>query len=51
MRKGCETFLAMILDSKRGQVDVGKIPVVGNFQMYSLKSYQVFPLRGKLTYP
>ena len=27
MRKGCETFLAMILDSKRGQVDVEKIPV------------------------
>ena len=27
MRKGCETFLAVILDSKRGQVDVEKIPV------------------------
>ena len=25
MRKGCETFLALILDSKRGQVDVEKI--------------------------
>ena len=24
MRKGCETFLAVILDSKRGQVDVKK---------------------------
>ena len=31
MRKGCETFLALILDSKRGQVDVEKIPVVGEF--------------------
>ena len=31
MRKGCETFLAMILDSKRGQVDVEKIPVVREF--------------------
>ena len=31
MRKGCETFLAMILDSKRVQVDVEKIPVVREF--------------------
>ena len=31
MRKGCETFLAVILDSKRGQVDVEKIPVVRDF--------------------
>ena len=31
MRKGCETFLTMILDSKRGQVDVEKIPVVREF--------------------
>ena len=31
MRKGCETFLALILDSKRGQVDVEKISVVKEF--------------------
>ena len=31
MRKGYETFLAVILDSKRGQVDVEKIPVVREF--------------------
>ena len=31
MRKGCETFLVVILDSKRGQVDVEKIPVVRGF--------------------
>ena len=31
MRKGCETFLALLLDSKRGQVDVEKIPVVREF--------------------
>ena len=31
MRKGCETFLAMILDSNRGQVDVEKIPIVREF--------------------
>ena len=49
MRKGCETFLAVILDSKRGQVDVEKIPVVREFQMYSLKSYQVFHLRERWT--
>ena len=28
IRKGYEAFLALILDSKRGQVDVEKIPVV-----------------------
>ena len=31
MRKGCETFFALILDSKRGQVDVEKIPIVREF--------------------
>ena len=31
IRKGYEAFLALILDSKRGQVDVEKIPVVREF--------------------
>ena len=31
MRKGCETFLALILNSKRCQVDVEKILVVREF--------------------
>ena len=31
MRKGCETFLVVILDSKRRQVDVENIPVVREF--------------------
>ena len=31
IRKGYETFLALILDFKRGQVDVEKIPVVREF--------------------
>ena len=31
MRKACETFLALILDSKRDQVDLEKIPVVREF--------------------
>ena len=48
MRKGYETFLTLIFDSKRGQVDLEKIPVD---QMYSLKSYNAFPLRRRWTYP
>ena len=51
LRKGCETFLALILDSKKGQVDVEKIPIGRNFQMYSLKSYPVFHLRERWTRP
>ena len=31
IKKGYETFLALILDSKRGQVDVEKILVVREF--------------------
>ena len=31
IRKGYEAFLSLILDSKRGQVDVEKIPVVREF--------------------
>ena len=31
MRKGCETFLVVILDSNRGQVDVEKILVLREF--------------------
>ena len=31
MRKGCETFLALILDSKRCQVDLEKVPIVREF--------------------
>ena len=31
LRKGCEAFLALVLDSKKGQVDVEKIPVVKEF--------------------
>ena len=31
IRKGYEAFFALILDSKRGQVDVEKIPVVREF--------------------
>ena len=31
LRKGCESFLALVLDSKKGQGDVEKIPVVKEF--------------------
>ena len=31
MRKGCEAFLTLVLGSKRGQVNVEKIPVVKEF--------------------
>ena len=31
IRKGYEAFLVLILDSKRGQVDVEKIPIVRKF--------------------
>ena len=31
LRKGCEAFLALMLDSKRGQGDVEKIQVVKEF--------------------
>ena len=31
LRKGCETFLALILDSKRGQINLEDIPVIKEF--------------------
>ena len=45
MRKGCETFLALILDSKRGQVDVEKIPIVREFSDVFLKELPGIPLK------
>ena len=48
MRKGCETFLAMILDSKRGQVDVGKIPVVREFPDVFLEELPGIPLEREV---
>ena len=43
MRKGCETLLALILDSKRGQVDVEKIPVVREFSNVFLEELLGLP--------
>ena len=31
LRKGCETFFSLEFDSKRGQIDVKKIPLVNEF--------------------
>ena len=31
LRKGCEAFLALIFDSKRGQVNLENIPVIREF--------------------
>ena len=31
LRKGCEAFLALVLDSKRGQVNLENIPVIKEF--------------------
>ena len=31
LKKGCEAFLTLVLDSKRGQVNLKDIPVVKEF--------------------
>ena len=48
MRKGCETFLVVILDSKRGQVDVEKIPVVREFPDVFPKELSGIPLEREV---
>ena len=48
MRKGCETFLVVILDSKRGQVDVEKISVVREFPDVFLEELLVIPLEREV---
>ena len=48
MRKGCEAFLALILDSKRGQVDMEKIPVVRGFSDVFLKELPGIPLEREV---
>ena len=48
MRKDCETFLAVILDSKRGQVDVEKIPVVRVFPYVFPKELPCIPLEREV---
>ena len=48
MRKDCETFLALILFSKRGQVDVEKIPVVREFPDVFPKEFPCIPLEREV---
>ena len=48
MRKGCETLLALILDSKRGQVDLEKITVVREFPDVFLEELPGIPLEGEV---
>ena len=48
MRKGYETFLAVILDSKSGQVDVEKIPIVREFLDVFLEELPGIPLEKKV---
>ena len=48
MRKGCETFLALTLDSKRGQVNVEKIPVVREFPNVFPKKLPGIPLEREV---
>ena len=48
MRKGCETFLTLILDSKRGQVDLEKIPIVREFPDVFLEELPGIPLEREV---
>ena len=48
IRKGYEAFLALILDSKRGQVDVEKIPVVREFLDVFPKELPGIPLEREV---
>ena len=47
-RKGCETFLALILNSNRDQVDVEKIPVVREFPDVFPKELPGIPLEREV---
>ena len=48
IRKGYVTFLALILDSKRGQVDVEKIPIVREFHDVFPKELPGIPLEREV---
>ena len=48
IRKGYEAFLALILDSKRGQVDVETIPVVREFPDVFLEELPGIPLEREV---
>ena len=48
IRKGYEAFLALILDSKRGQVDVEKIPLVREFPNVCPEELPSIPLEREV---
>ena len=48
IRKGYEPFLALILDSKRDQVDVEKIPIVREFPDVFPEELPGIPLEREL---
>ena len=48
LRKGCEAVLALVLDSKRGQVDVEKIPLVKEFIDEFLEELWAIPLEREV---
>ena len=43
LRKGCEAFLALVLDSKRGQVNLEDIPVIKEFSYVFLEELSGLP--------
>ena len=47
LRKGCEAFLALVLNFKRCQIELENILVVKDFSHVSPKSYIVFHLKEK----
>ena len=48
LRKGCEAFLALVLDSKRGQLKLKDIPVVKEFPYVFPKELPDFPPEKKV---
>ena len=48
LRKGCEAFLALVLDSKRGQVNLEDIPVIKEFSDVFPKELSGLPLEREV---
>ena len=48
LRKGCEAFLALVLDSKRGQVNLENIPVIKEFPDVFLEELPGLPLEREV---
>ena len=48
IRKGCEAFLALVLDSKRGQVNLEDIPVIKEFPNVFSEELSGLPLEREV---